>query len=212
MAKRIKTINYLIIFILFFIVMVLALFINNKYLITKNDNDVVLSNIALLNDKLEQVLTSVRMNNSKVELQDRLDVELVAEFGDDTEFLNKIALLKKKIIKRQLESEVIKLENEKVARDNIDNNADYGNHYQDKNIARNLFDVLMINATNKSAVVQIKNDIIAIKIGDNVRGFKVKDITADNVVITNPNGEDDILTLNYLTQKNYDIQGVNDVK
>jgi hypothetical protein len=91
-----------------------------------------LSNIALLNDKLEQVLTSVRMNNSKVELQDRLDVELVAEFGDDTEFLNKIALLKKKIIKRQLESEVIKLENEKVARDNIDNNADYGNHYQDK--------------------------------------------------------------------------------
>jgi hypothetical protein len=171
-----------------------------------------LSNIALLNDKLEQVLTSVRMNNSKVELQDRLDVELVAEFGDDTEFLNKIALLKKKIIKRQLESEVIKLENEKVARDNIDNNADYGNHYQDKNIARNLFDVLMINATNKSAVVQIKNDIIAIKIGDNVRGFKVKDITADNVVITNPNGEDDILTLNYLTQKNYDIQGVNDVK
>jgi hypothetical protein len=212
MAKRIKTINYLIIFILFFIVMVLALFINNKYLITKNDNDVVLSNIALLNDKLEQVLTSVRMNNSKVELQDRLDVELVAEFGDDTEFLNKIALLKKKIIKRQLESEVIKLENEKVARDNIDNNADYGNHYQDKNIARNLFDVLMINATNKSAVVQIKNDIIAIKIGDNVRGFKVKDITVDNVVITNPNGEDDILTLNYLTQKNYDIQGVNDVK
>jgi hypothetical protein len=212
MAKRIKTINYLIIFILFFIAMVLALFINNKYLITKNDNDVVLSNIALLNDKLEQVLTSVRMNNSKVELQDRLDVELVAEFGDDTEFLNKIALLKKKIIKRQLESEVIKLENEKVARDNIDNNADYGNHYQDKNIARNLFDVLMINATNKSAVVQIKNDIIAIKIGDNVRGFKVKDITVDNVVITNPNGEDDILTLNYLTQKNYDIQGVNDVK
>jgi hypothetical protein len=81
-----------------------------------------------------------------------------------------------------------------------------------KNIARNLFDVLMINATNKSAVVQIKNDIIAIKIGDNVRGFKVKDITVDNVVITNPNGEDDILTLNYLTQKNYDIQGVNDVK
>ncbi len=171
---------------------------------TTDNSQIIAANIKSLSTQLEEIDASVKLNAARVDLQDRLEPELVTEFVNDTEFLNNVASLKKKIIKRRLESEVIKLENEKIARDNNDNNSDYSKTNEETQTARNLFDILMINATNKTAVIQIQEDIIPVKVGDNVRGFDITNITNDNVVVVDSQGEREILTLNYLTKPIYD--------
>ncbi|MBW5288668.1 hypothetical protein [Abyssogena phaseoliformis symbiont] len=59
------------------------------------DSEVILFNLKVLNEKISDIEQIVKSNAGKVKLKDRLDPNLVVEFGDDDVFLQKITVLKK---------------------------------------------------------------------------------------------------------------------
>jgi hypothetical protein len=61
----------------------------------------------------------------------------------------------------------------------------------------------MINATTQKAVIRVEDNIASVGINDNIRGFKIIDINANQVIMENPEGETEILGLSYLTKKIY---------
>lgn len=194
--------NYVIIFIL----MIAANFVSTTITGSNKDNNVneiLLNNIAEVDAKVSEIQEIVKLNASEVKLKDRLDPALAEEFKGDKKFLNNIVSLKKKILKRKLENEAIKFKNEKIARDNtdVDRNA-YTSDYERK-LASKIFDVMMINAVTGNAIIRMGKDIISVKKGDNVKGFIVRKIEADAVILGQKGGEDERLGLNYLTTKIY---------
>jgi hypothetical protein len=126
--------------------------------------------------------------------------------------LEKIAKLKKQIIKRELESKIITLENEKLARNSSITDGTYADGYKKQSV-EDVFEIMMINATTQKAVIRVEDNIASVGINDNIRGFKIININANQVIMENPEGETEILGLSYLTKKIYtDTDGGKNVK
>lgn len=197
--------HYLSAFILLIMAITISAFLSSILLgkSSNNDGEVILFNLKVLDEKISDIEKIVKSNASKVTLKDRIDPNLVAEFGDDNAFLQKIAILKKQIVKRRLESEVIKLENEKVARDGTVSNADIYESGYKKNIASKIIEIMIINLSNGTAVMRVGENQITVKEGDNIKGFIVRKINPDSVVMGTKDGDDEILRLNYLSNKLY---------
>ena len=199
--------QYLILFIIVVLASVSSAFLlRNLFVSTAgNDNEAILFNLKLLSEKISNIDKVVTANANQVKLRDRLDPSLVAEFGDDDDFLQKVAVLKKQIVKQRLESEVVKLEQEKIVRDNSSSNdADIYDSPYKKNVASKLFEVMMINSSSGIAVMRVEDNIISVKRGDNVQGFVVRKINPDSVVMKAKNGSDEVLGLNYLSSRLYE--------
>ncbi len=194
-----------------FILLVLAIF-SGSFLSSilqnnaNNDEEVILFNLKVLEQKITEIEEIVKSNASKVTLRDRSDPELLAEFGDDDAFLQQIAILKKQIVRRRLEGEVIKLENQKVARDTSISDLDIYDSPYKKNIASKIFDIKLINFSQGTAVMRVGENIITVKEGDNIKNFIVRKINQDSVVMGTKEGDDEILGLNYLSNKLYQEQ------
>ena len=195
--------NYLIIFTIIIVVNITTLFIAKYFLQQPGESSIVVENISNLNKKITELADIVKLNNSEVKITDRLNVGLIKEFGNDNEFLNKIAKLKKQIIKRELESQIVKLEGEKIARNNTSSDGSYALGYK-KQTASQLFEIMMINATNKKVVIRVEDNIASLGIGDNIRGFIIKEINDNQVIMKNQDGDTEVLGLSYLTNKLYD--------
>ncbi len=196
--------DYLLIFILALIAGIFLIFIKNLFYKDTSDNAILLHNLKEVNNKINTIEEIVKLNASKVKLKDRLDSKLVEEFRDDEEFLSKVASLKKQIIKRKLESEVVQLENERIARNNKAGDGDIYSSPFDKKLASKIFDIMMINSSAGTAVVRFDDALISIKEKDNIKGFIVRKIDDDAVIMGRKDGDDEVLRLNYLTSTLYD--------
>jgi hypothetical protein len=200
--EKITLKHYVIIFVLFIVAnSVSTVAFKTFFAQSDANNQAVLINLKALGVKISEIETIVKSGANKVKLKDRLDPALVAEFGDDDVFLQKIAVLKKQIVRRRLESEVIKLDNEKIARDATINDDDAYNSPYKKNIAARIFEVMMINSSSGIAIVRVDGNVVTIKKGDNIKNFTVRKINSDSIVVRAKNGEDEVLGLNYLNSK-----------
>lgn len=192
--------QYLIIFALFILVNILSILVTKELFTQPNDsNEVVLFNLKVLNAKVSKIKDIVKLSASEVKLKDRLDPNLVSEFGEDDAFLQKIVVLKKQIIRWRLEGEVVKLENEKNARNSILADS-YDSPYKN-NTASKIFDVILINSGSGIAIVRVDGNTVTIKEGDNIKGFIVRKINPASVVMGVKDGDDETLGLNYLSNK-----------
>jgi hypothetical protein len=197
-----NNISYLLIFFILVLVNTITV-LGYDYFLKKNDrNIIILENIAILNSKIKELTDIVEISNSQVKISDRFDSKLISEFGSDNEFLHKIAKLKKQIIKRKLEGTIVKLESEKLARNKTNTDEKYARKHK-KQSASSVFEIMIINATTKKAVIGVGENIISVNIGDNIKGFAVKDIDENQVTMENPDGDIEILSLSYLTKKIY---------
>jgi hypothetical protein len=202
MAKNNNT-NYLILALIVFGINILTLYGYNTFFKLENKNEtILLENISNVNNKINNLIEIAKSNSSQITIKDRLDPALIAEFGNDSEFLEKIAKLKKQIVKRELESKIIKLENEKLARNISGSDGDYAGGYK-RQTASNIFELMMINATTKKAVIRVEDNIANVGVNDNIRGFVIVDINANQVIMKNPDGDQETLGLSYLTKKIY---------
>jgi hypothetical protein len=213
-AMKHNKINYILILAIVMITNIISLYLYSAFFQKDEgeNNTIVLENISNLNTKINTLTELSKLNNAAVKTTDRLDASLVQEFGEDSQFLEKIAKLKKQIIKRELESKIITLENEKLARNSSITDGTYADGYKKQSV-EDVFEIMMINATTQKAVIRVEDNIASVGINDNIRGFKIININANQVIMENPEGETEILGLSYLTKKIYtDTDGGKNVK
>ncbi len=143
------------------------------------DMDILLHNIATMQESVDRLHQRVDAFSGKrdVSTSDRLNPELVKQFGDDDKFLEDMVSLKKRKLRAELRRDIAQLEN-------TDSNAFSPTNNVEAALTNAMnYSVFAINYSAGAALLKIQGQVQVVEKGDEFNEYVVDSIETDRVVL-----------------------------